>query len=84
MEFDMGQHRAGLSRKDLIKTLLKDGWYEVKGKGDHSNFKHPTKIGKVTVPCRITRNIEKSVLAQAGLRRNTYRESMAHIYKKRV
>ncbi len=35
----------------IIKKLQADGWYRVKGgKGDHENFKHPTKKGKITVP----------------------------------
>lgn len=35
---------------DLIKMLELDGWYEVKVRGSHHYFKHPTKLGKVTVP----------------------------------
>ena len=58
-----------LSRKQLLKILKEDGWYHVGGKGDHLNFKHPMKKGKVTVPCRrITKNVELSILRQAGLR----------------
>ncbi len=30
--------------------LKKDGWREVAAKGDHVQFKHPAKPGRVTVP----------------------------------
>lgn len=36
--------------RDLIKQLKKDGWYEVNQVGSHVQFKHPTKMGRVTVP----------------------------------
>ena len=39
-----------MNSKDLIKELLKDGWFEVKVRGSHHYFKHPSKAGKVTVP----------------------------------
>ena len=34
----------------IIKRLKRDGWREVGGRGDHRNFTHPTKPGRVTVP----------------------------------
>ena len=37
------------SRK-LIKLLEQDGWVRVVVKGDHWQFKHPVKKGRVTVP----------------------------------
>ena len=37
------------SSRDVLKMLLDDGWYEVDCVGDHHQFKHPTKRGKVTV-----------------------------------
>jgi predicted RNA binding protein YcfA (HicA-like mRNA interferase family) len=35
--------------KDLIKLLEVDGWYQVRMKGSHRQFHHPTKKGTVTV-----------------------------------
>lgn len=35
--------------RDVIKALEEDGWYLVKTRGDHRQYKHPTKRGKVTV-----------------------------------
>lgn len=35
--------------REVIELLEKDGWFLVTTKGDHRQFKHPTKTGKVTV-----------------------------------
>ena len=54
------------SSREIIKMLQDDGWYEVSCVGDHHQFKHPTKNGRVTVthpkkdiPAGTVRNIEK-------------------------
>lgn len=59
------------SSREVIKLLVKDGWYEIDVTGNHRQFKHPTKRGRVTVkhpdkdiPPKTLRSIEK----QAGLR----------------
>ena len=36
------------SSREVIKILKSDGWYEVACDGDHHQFKHPTKKGRVT------------------------------------
>lgn len=38
------------SSREVIQMLLADGWHEVNCEGDHHQFKHPTKKGRVTVP----------------------------------
>ncbi len=57
--------------RDVIKILNVDGWYEVGCVGDHHQFKHPTKKGRVTVthprkdfPIKTLKSIEK----QAGIK----------------
>jgi len=45
--------------REVIKLLLNDGWYLVNTVGDHRQFKHPTRKGKVTV-----RGHESEVLNQ--------------------
>ena len=54
------------SSREIIKMLQDDGWYEVSCVGDHHQFKHPTKKGRVTVthpkkdiPAGTVRNIAK-------------------------
>ena len=39
----------GYSSREILKILKKDGWREVACVGDHHQFKHPTKKGRVTV-----------------------------------
>ena len=39
-----------MDSRELIKRLKADGWYKVAQEGDHVQFKHPTKPGRVTVP----------------------------------
>ena len=34
---------------EVIKLLEEDGWYHVGTVGDHRQYKHPTKKGRVTV-----------------------------------
>jgi predicted RNA binding protein YcfA (HicA-like mRNA interferase family) len=57
--------------RDVIKLLLKDGWFEVSQAGSHKQFKHSTKKGRVTVP-HPNRDIPigtlKSVEKQAGIK----------------
>lgn len=49
-----------------MKMLKDDGWYEVACDGDHHQFKHPTKKGRVTlthpkkdIPIGTLKNISK-------------------------
>ena len=59
-----------MNSKDLIKLIQKDGWFLVHVKGSHHQFKHNSKIGKVTVPHPkkdLPMPTAKSILKQAGL-----------------
>lgn len=59
------------SSRELIKAIQDDGWYFVRAAGDHHQFKHPTKPGKVTIPHPkkdIPMKTVKSILKQAGLK----------------
>jgi predicted RNA binding protein YcfA (HicA-like mRNA interferase family) len=35
--------------RDIIKMPEEDGWYRVKAKGGHRQYKHPSKPGRVTI-----------------------------------
>lgn len=35
--------------RDVIRLIVEDGWFPVKGKGGHQQYKHPTKPGRVTI-----------------------------------
>ncbi len=39
-----------MNSREIISRLKTDGWYLHHVKGDHHQFKHPKKLGKVTVP----------------------------------
>jgi predicted RNA binding protein YcfA (HicA-like mRNA interferase family) len=60
-----------MNSRDVLKALLRDGWYEANQVGSHKQFKHPTKKGRVTVP-HSKRDIPigtlKSIEKQAGIK----------------
>lgn len=39
-----------MNSRDIIAALKADGWSKIAQRGSHSQFKHPTKPGRVTVP----------------------------------
>lgn len=54
----------------LIRMLEDDGWQEVRCKGSHHHFKHPTKQGLITVPHPkkdLPIGTVRSILKTAGL-----------------
>jgi len=59
------------SSREVIKILEENGWYFVRCVGDHYQFKHQSKPGKVTIthpvkdiPIDTLKNVEK----QAGIK----------------
>ena len=38
-----------MDSRQIIKRLEADGWFKVAQAGDHLQFKHPSKPGRVTV-----------------------------------
>ena len=61
-----------MTAKEIEKLLLADGWYHKNTKGSHKQFKHPTKVGKVTIPQHAGDTIDatllKKILKQEGLK----------------
>jgi predicted RNA binding protein YcfA (HicA-like mRNA interferase family) len=57
--------------KDIIRRLEIDGWILVATRGSHRQYSHPVKRGKVTVPGKLSADLQpgtlKSILRQAGL-----------------
>ena len=55
---------------DVLRILRKDGWYLDRIKGDHRQFKHPTKKGLVTVNGKesdvLSQKLLNSIWKQAG------------------
>jgi len=58
---------------ELIALIQADGWFQVRMKGSHRQFHHPTKRGTVTVSGRPSLDVPSgtlnSALEQAGLRK---------------
>lgn len=56
--------------KKVIKMLEAAGWYLSYCKGDHRQFKHPDKSGKVTVRGKMSEDLDQfllnSIWKQAG------------------
>lgn len=55
----------------MIKLIEADGWYLVDVVGDHHQYKHKIKSGKVTIPHPkkdLTTKTINSILKQAGLK----------------
>ncbi|MDR3357991.1 MAG: type II toxin-antitoxin system HicA family toxin [Desulfovibrio sp.] len=60
-----------MTSREIIRKLKSDGWQHVATVGDHCQFKHPVKPGRVTVP-HPEKDIEieliKSIEKQGGLK----------------
>jgi len=63
---------AVMKVRAIIRTLEEDGWYLDRTKGDHRQFKHPTKKGLVTVAGKRSVDVPpgtlNNILKQAGLK----------------
>ena len=40
----------GMKVREIIRLLEDDGWYLCATRGSHRQYKHPVKLGRVTVP----------------------------------
>jgi predicted RNA binding protein YcfA (HicA-like mRNA interferase family) len=62
---------VGMSSREVIRELLKNGWFEVAQVGSHKQFKHADRVGRVTVP-HPKRDLPvgtlKSIEKQAGIK----------------
>ena len=58
--------------REVLRRLSKDGWVLVDQQGNHRQFKHPTKPGKVTLAGHESEHLDigtwRSVQVQAGWR----------------
>jgi predicted RNA binding protein YcfA (HicA-like mRNA interferase family) len=64
-------HIARMNSRDVIRAIEADGWRRVAQRGDHVQFKHPWKKGRVTVPHPnkdIPTGTLESIERQAGIR----------------
>lgn len=59
--------------REAIRLIQHDGWYQVKSKGGHRQFKHSAKPGRVTISGKESDDLAPgtldSILKQAGLKK---------------
>lgn len=58
---------------EVEKRIIADGWFLVAQVGSHRQYKHPAKLGKVTIPFhRKPKDLDKGTIAsifrQAGIK----------------
>jgi len=62
----------GMKVREVLKLLEDDGWRHVRTRGSHRQYKHPTKLGRVTIPGKLSNDLAlgtlNSILKQAGLK----------------
>ncbi len=58
--------------REAIKLIETDGWYLVRTRGSHRQYKHATKPGRVTIAGKpgddLAPGTQNSILKQAGLK----------------
>jgi predicted RNA binding protein YcfA (HicA-like mRNA interferase family) len=58
--------------RDVLQLIEQDGWFLVATRGSHRQYKHPTKLGRVTVAGKPSDDMApgtlNSVLKQAQLK----------------
>lgn len=60
-----------MGSREVIKKLKEDGWFEVNHEGSHKQFKHASKLVRVTVPTpkkNIPYGTLRSIEKQAGIK----------------
>ncbi len=61
--------------REIIKQIEEDGWYLVRTRGSHHQYKHPTKSGLVTIPGKPSDDLApgtlNSILKQAQLKQQS-------------
>ncbi len=66
--------------RDVIKLIEQDGWYQVRQRGSHRQYKHPHKTGLVTIAGKLNDDIApgtmNSILKQVRLKN----EKKTHTY----
>jgi len=58
---------------DVLRLLRDDGWFLAATRGSHRQFKHPSKLGRVTVPGKPSDDLApgtlSSIFKQADLKK---------------
>lgn len=61
--------------REAIKLIEADGWFEVTTRGSHRQYRHPVKLGRVTIAGKPSDDLApgtlNSIFKQAGLKGKT-------------
>ncbi|MCW5878655.1 MAG: type II toxin-antitoxin system HicA family toxin [Anaerolineales bacterium] len=49
--------------RDVIRLIEEDGWFLVATKGSHRQYKHPAKVGRVTIAGHSSLDLAKGTLS---------------------
>lgn len=49
--------------REVLRLLERDGWYHINTKGDHRQYKHSIKRGRVTVAGHLSDDLHPKTLA---------------------
>jgi len=59
--------------REVLKLIEDDGWYLVRTRGSHRQYKHPIKVGLVTLPGKpgddLAPGTLNTIFKQAGLKK---------------
>lgn len=71
--------------RDIIRLVEADGWHHIETKGDHRQYKHPTKRGRVTIAGHPSDDVHpktmSSILRQAQISRSKRLQEDAVLYE---
>ncbi|BAY81401.1 YcfA family protein [Calothrix parasitica NIES-267] len=74
--------------RKIIKLIEADGWYLARTKGSHRQYKHPIKLGLVTVPGKLSDDLApgtlNSILKQAQLKTDTKNEEFEEVIEEKI
>ena len=67
--------RRAMKVREAIRLIEADGWFEVATRGSHRQYRHPVKLGRVTIAGKPSDDLApgtlNSILKQAGLKGKT-------------
>ena len=66
----IGGEEEPMKFREIVKILQENGWQQKSVKGSHYQYIHPSKPGKITIPCHrgdLDKRTVKSIFTAAGL-----------------
>ena len=64
--------RPNMKVRDIVRLLEEEGWFLVATRGSHRQYKHPVRLGRVTVAGKLSDDLApgtlNSILKQSGLK----------------